>query len=330
MNPSDPTQHELRRLIARLSDGALTPEEATRLNEILRADPLAQEAYLDHLAIDALLEREFGGAAAAAPVSTWEHAENEPGLRESRRRWSGFGQMAAGLAIGAFLASAVWAYALPYLSSVGSKLLPLANADFESADAPAPDGVPAQPGIWGGDFVKLSGPDASVVPHSGAQMLRFLRADNAHTRSTTPVRATELWQVLDLRPLRATLGERTVTLQLGAWFNAAPHPARRYTCGVALVACRGAASEASAIWNQRHEVALAESDKEERLDDNPATWQRVETQVAVPPDAELLLVQVRMYDKSAAGDEGPSVFPAHFADDVSLRVLGPENFVVRR
>lgn len=328
MNPSDPTPEELRRLIARLSDGTLTPEEADRLNELLRADPIAQEAYLDHLAMDALLERELGGAAAVLmpmPAS----ARAEPGRHGRRRRNAGFGQMAAGLVLGAFLASAVWAYALPYLSAAATKLLPLANADFENGEVPPPDGVPTRPGAWSGDFVELTGHVGAVMPRSGAHMLRFLRADDAHTPPSSPVRAAELWQLVDLRPLRATLGEGTVTLQLAAWFNAAPHQARRYTCGVALVACRGEAAEGPAIWRRRHELALAESDKEERLDDDPATWQRVDTQVAVPPDAELLLVQVRVYDKSAAPSEGPSIFLAHFADDVSLRVLSPDRALLR-
>ncbi len=90
---------------------------------------------------------------------------------------------------------------------------------------------------------------------------------------------------------------------------------------LALVAYRGDTADGPALWKQRHEIALAESDKEERLDEDPATWQRVETQLSVPPDAELLLVQVRMYDKTAGARDGASIFPAHYADDVSLRLL---------
>ena len=328
MSTPESTPGELGRLIARLSDGTLAPVEAARLNELLRADPVAQEAYLEHLAMDAMLEREFGGAALAVGKASTS-ARAEVVVRGPWRRFRGWGQMAAGLVIGAFLASAVWAYALPLLSSVASKLLPLVNADFETNDAPAPEGVPIRPGVWSGDFVKITGAEGSVVPHSGARMLRFLRADDARTAPGAAVRATELWQVVDLRPLRGTLGTGTLTLQLDGWFNAAPHPARRYTCGVALVACRGEAAEARSLWSRRHEVALAESDREERLDDEPGTWQRVETQLAVPPDAELLLVQVRIYDKTADASEGPSIFPAHYADDVSLRLLDSPGPIAR-
>jgi len=72
---TDSDSHELSRLIARLSDGQLTEAERERLNELLKSDPVAQEAYLDHMAMDACLEREFG---AAVPV---------PGRPEVRPFW---------------------------------------------------------------------------------------------------------------------------------------------------------------------------------------------------------------------------------------------------
>lgn len=324
MNSPEPAPEDLARLIARLSDGALTLEETARLNELLRADPVAQEAYLDHLALDGLLEREFGGAPPAVRGALPAKVVCGPW-----RRFGSWGQMAAGLVIGAFLASAVWGYALPFLGSATARWLPLANADFETDAPPAPQGVPTRAGLWSGDFVKLTGRDGAVTPHSGVRMLQFLRADNARSTSNAAVRASELWQFVDLRPLRPSLGPGTVTLELRGWFNGAAHPGRRYTCGVALVACRGEAADGPAIWKQRHEIALAESDKEERLDDNPDTWQRVETQLSVPPDAELLLVQVRMYDKTTGSTEGASIFPAHYADDISLRVVASEGAMGR-
>jgi len=306
--------------VARLTDGTLTSQEAAQLNEILSADPTAQEAYLDHLAMHALLEREFGGTAPTM-VQSLAPVGRDVVVRRPGRRFGGLAQMAAGVVLGAFLASAVWTYALPFIGGLTGKLVPLQNADFESPDAPPPNGVPTRADLWSGDFVKIVGPERGVTPHSGGHMLRFLRADDAQTAPGAPARASELWQLIDLRALRGTLGDETVTFQFYAWFNAAPHPGRRYTCGVAIVACRGEATEAPNFWRHRHQVALAESDREEVLDDDPKTWQRVETQLAAPPDAELLLVQVRVSDKSAAASDGPSIFAAHYVDDISLRVV---------
>jgi ferric-dicitrate binding protein FerR (iron transport regulator) len=52
---------ELDVLLRKISDGDLQPSDATRLNELLRGDPGACEAYLDHVSVEAGLEREFGG-----------------------------------------------------------------------------------------------------------------------------------------------------------------------------------------------------------------------------------------------------------------------------
>jgi ferric-dicitrate binding protein FerR (iron transport regulator) len=55
---------ELRDLLTRLSDGTQTEADARRLNELLRGDPEACELYLNHVALEAQLHREFGGAPA--------------------------------------------------------------------------------------------------------------------------------------------------------------------------------------------------------------------------------------------------------------------------
>lgn len=57
--PSD-RQAELRELLRRLSDEALSPPEASRLNDLLHGDPEACERYLDHLTLEAHLRSEFG------------------------------------------------------------------------------------------------------------------------------------------------------------------------------------------------------------------------------------------------------------------------------
>lgn len=48
-------------LLRKLSDGTLTPGEARELNEHLRGNPEACEVYLNHITLEAQLERELGG-----------------------------------------------------------------------------------------------------------------------------------------------------------------------------------------------------------------------------------------------------------------------------
>lgn len=55
---------ELQPLLTSLSDGTLSERDATRLNDLLRGDPEACEVYLNHVTLEAQLERELGGATA--------------------------------------------------------------------------------------------------------------------------------------------------------------------------------------------------------------------------------------------------------------------------
>ncbi len=61
MNNGDPQREELRELLTRLSDGELSETNARRLNELLRGEPEACEFYLNHMTLEAQLQREFGG-----------------------------------------------------------------------------------------------------------------------------------------------------------------------------------------------------------------------------------------------------------------------------
>lgn len=322
---SNSTPHDsarLSRLIARLCDGELDAAETAELNTLLNADSAAREAYLDHVSLHALLERELGGKNS---VVREFGSPSENVATSAKRPWfQAVAQLAAGLIIGAFLTSAVWAYGLPLISAATQKTLPIANGGFEDFFNPPAQGVPRSPGMWSGDFVTITSTENGIHPRSGNRMLRFLRADDAFTAPGIHVVASELWQSVDLRPLRSMMGKGPVTVQLSAWFNAVPHPGRRCTAGVSLGAYSEEPSAGPQLWRSRHQLSLAESEREELIDDDPETWQRVDTQVAVPPDATLLLVQIRVSDKSAEPHAGASSFSGHYADEVTLRVVDPQ------
>lgn len=58
MKPND----ELQTLLTRLSDDTMSEADAVRLNELLHGNPEACERYLNHMTLEAHLERELGGA----------------------------------------------------------------------------------------------------------------------------------------------------------------------------------------------------------------------------------------------------------------------------
>jgi len=316
MKPED--NATLARLIGKLCASELDESEAGLLNELLHRNPAAREAYLDHVALHGLLERQFGASATNFKEPGSHAGSSVPSVKY---RFRGIVQMAAGIAIGAFLTSAVWAYGLPLISAVARRNLPLANSSFEAPIATAGQGVPVKFGEWSGDFVRITGSENGIRPRSGKYMLSFLRSDDAATPLDAHTVASELWQTVNLRPLRPMLGNKSISVRLSGFFNAVSQPGHRYTAGVSLAAYYGNAADAPELWKHRHQQSLAESEKEERLDDNPATWQILETQLNVPPDAELLMVQIRVSDKSAAPDSKAAIFPGHYADNITLQVV---------
>lgn len=313
-----PDSRELSRLVSRLSDGSLTPQEAARLNELLQADPAAQEAYLDHMALDALLEREFGGELPAfarqtppAPARRWPSLDLKRLFR---------GPLFAGIALGGLSASAVWAYALPRIATPAARELPLAHSSFESSAPIPPDGIPVAFGQWSGDFTEQVGPESGIAPREGDRMLRFLRADDSRTEAGTVSLSSELWQIIDVAELRKSLPAGSATLEFSANFNSLPDPGNRFSCGVSIHAFDGSLKDAHMLWRNRVDQALASGTKEEVLEPNGGEWRRVSTQIVLPADATFLLVQLLMRDRTK-DLSATAEFPGHFADGCSLRLL---------
>jgi hypothetical protein len=323
MNAPESHSAELSRLIARLTDGELSPDEARRLNELLHADPAAQEAYLDHLAMDAMLEREYGGAAPAFARS--------PAPRELPRSRGGLltrlglrslfrAPVFAGMALGGLSASAVWAYAVPRFAELAVKLLPLANPGFEAAATIPPEGLPKVFGEWSGDYNTVVGAENGIAPREGDRMLRFLRADDVRTAPGSVSLSSEMWQIIDVAELRKTIGSGPATLEFSACFNSIPENTSRFSCGLSIHAFRGDLKDAHALWRSRVNQALSSGAKEEVLEPNGGEWRRVATQIVLPTEATLLLVQLRMRDRTNDLSK-TTEFPGHYADACSLRLI---------
>ncbi len=95
---------ELEDLLRRLSDGPPTPEEASRLNELLHGDPEACEAYLRHVTLDAQLRLEFGGTPPLGDaLPSFAQAARAPAPRPAAPKGGSVVRLAAAVLLGAGL-----------------------------------------------------------------------------------------------------------------------------------------------------------------------------------------------------------------------------------
>jgi len=316
MNAPEP--NEMSRLVARLSDGALSAEEAARLNELLHADPIAQEAYLDHLALDGWLECECGGElpqpapakqrgndrASRAPSSGWFRWLLRPALAAAL--------MVVGFAMGA----TAWAMTTRLFAKQTMVRLPLADAGFESGARPLAQGVPTKFDVWCGDFAELVSSQHGVAPSEGRQMLRFLRSDSEVEPSGATTYVGDMFQVVDLRPWRETLADGTAVAELSASFNCMPGEEMIFqTC---LWAFTGDPAALPKNWGAQLRQELAFGSGTAHGDGDPQSWQRVTGRMLVPPEAELLVIELKVFPASRKATASPLIFTGVYADEVEL------------
>lgn len=313
---TDAGQAELRELLA--SEDRLRARAA----DLFQTHRLLGFALQDNAAVgEAFVQSTLAGLpqgdeAFVCAVLTRLPANQTPTLS----RWSltrTLAAVAAGLLVGVAITSAAWAYAVPRSPEQSADVIVLLNEGFESALAPRVNGVPTEPKVWGGDFTAISGAQQGVKPAGGVHMLQILRADYERKPNPEGSYCGDLYRVIDLRPYRRELAEGTAVATLTTVFNAAPFPANEeYGCAVALhaLSTEMMANPAAAL-SKDGSLAMARNGRQ-RLDRNPHSWQRVETDLRLPADAEFLLVHLGIMHVPKF--QKRPTFDGHFLDDVRI------------
>jgi len=132
---------------------------------------------------------------------------------------------------------------------------------------------------------------------------------------------SEVWQLVDLRRYKDLLAGGRVEAKLTAFFNRAAGGAEAANqFGLALAAFRGSPAEAKTLWAGRQTAALALADKELATENNPDTWELLETDAQLPPETDFVIIQIRAI---APPGSSRTALAGHFADVVDLRLCTP-------
>lgn len=319
MNTDD---QKLSDLIQACLDGRATDEQAALLNSRLRSDESARDLYLQMADVHACL---------AVDESLW--VEGIAGARmiefparPQRKRWFNWSPLtaaAAGLVFGMFCTSAVFAYVQPKLPAGVTRLLPLPDAGFESGSQVPALGIPARSGAWSGDFSRVVGAENGITPKEGQRMLRFLRSDNELSSKNGRSYVGSVAQVIDLRPLRAELSGAEQLVEVSALFNGIPMPqGGLFEFNVKAAAFRGDIADAPGLWED-HESSVSRSARTVGADSDTSTWQRVAVPLAVPPDADFVIIECAVVFKGPQVENGAAEFPGHYVDQVGVRLTAP-------
>jgi hypothetical protein len=337
---NDPLQVALTRLI----EGEAEPQDDRLIADRLRLDPELRALLRQQLELDALLHLEaepttagFVESVAAQTVSPSADedaflqrvssallksgSETVPhrSFRGTWLSWRPITAAAAGLVFGMLCTSVVFGYITPG----PRKSRAILDTGFEDIAPPKPHGVPREFGQWSGDFAEIVGAQNGVKPHGGEKMWRFLRADNATEKNPQNSYVGEAIQVVDLKSLRTAGARSGSQIEISACFaqgNASPN--FRYHWNIKAAAFEGRVADAAMLWGNWNEASTSLA-KREVLANPDGQWQRLSVTMQLPPNADFLVFECAVVQHQPAVSEGVATFPAHYLDDVRVRLLPP-------
>ncbi|MEX0687143.1 MAG: hypothetical protein WD072_00570 [Pirellulales bacterium] len=327
-------RHRLHDLISRQADGLITAEEHRELTTALETDPEARKAWYLRNDIDLALATKAAGRREEllAPFSVVNpgFAANPGGFSKRFRAAALAGPVlaAAGVAVGVFGASAVWAFTVPR-SPAAETVVRVFSESFEGSVAAT---VPALPrglrdpagNVWRGDEARVVTARQGVAPVAGAWMLAFERS--TFVGEDSPASAwSDVYRFVDARPLLVLAEGGGVTARLSASFALALNAcadAEAYSASVRIYAFdRDIADSPDPLpLNWVLDNCVASGMKKVPLVCGQAGWQRVSVDASLPPNAKFFLLHVSAVRDVPGPSSEPAVFRGHFVDDISLEL----------
>jgi hypothetical protein len=189
--------------------GTLTPEHSRELESVLAKSSAARHDFRRRCNLDSTLRKESASRPIDAPAPSVPR----------RKAWSTPLQWAAAAAIGGiFSAPVVWALSSPKLVITAARINSLIDASFERSTGPLEKGFPRSSGVWSGDPSEIVNLGNRTIPE-GRNAVRFIEAKAEKNTDGRPASSCDIFQIVDLRPLRKTPSQDGYTsIELSAQF----------------------------------------------------------------------------------------------------------------
>lgn len=321
-NSESSWQPRLEELLLESRTRPLSDAEQKELNAALRASEKARAFATRTLLDDAVLAEELRTAQAeilfkaeiGGMTGTLQPAPGW-GPRSRWIQWRPITAAAAGLVIGLFGASLVFGYVMPRAVATASRLFSLVDGSFEKQSGRVSSGFPADFGLWSGDQAEITAHHAV----DGTQSLRLMQAEREPALPDYGAASCDVYQLVDLRSLKANAASGEATLELSAQFldtRTALADPQKFICRLHVFS--GTPASLPAEWPLTQKEALASGSGEVNSSGGaPGTWQSVSARVLLPPQADFAVVHLVMHKpENAPGTT--ATFGEQFADDVRL------------
>ena len=297
-------------LIRRYLEGTATREETQSLETLLLNDPGLRREFLRYANVDAAL----------AGTRRPQYLVARDRKRVAWLQWRPLAAAAAGLVIGMFCTSVVFAYTSPKFAMAKAAVARLLWSEgYESGPAVILPGLPRKTGVWSGDEARVVGVENGLKPRTGSKMLRFVSATFAGENA----KKSAWGDVYRLVDLRGQVGKGKATVRLTANFDGVAFPAgEEYACFVELCALEEDVAEApqplALPWVRENSASVAGRKFAMKGD---GVWQEAMAEVPVSPQTRFVLAHLAVLRRKPFPSAEPVQFGGHYADDVKLELL---------
>lgn len=296
-------------LLMRHQDGALTPDGIAALEAAMRDDPARRQLFADAQLRSMALHDLYRQQAIQSRFSFSRTTTKGSASWTTRP----IAAMAAGLAIGLLSVSLVWAVSAPRVTS--ERLFSLKNGGFEKNEIER--GFPRRAGIWSGDEAIITG-----------GRLQFVATGSDDADPSAPAISCDVFQLVDLRPLRAELGAGGGSLlELSATFQDSrpPNTQPSVTFFGQLYLFSGDAGSLHQSWPTNISESLASGSAQVTTLGTDSKGTRILTARCLVPDvADFAVIQI-----AARPNLRPAKLHDLFADDVRLTLKTSPELPVR-
>jgi hypothetical protein len=300
--------------IIRYQDGALSADETMAMEKAMLSDPtkrpLFVQSQLRSMALHDRFRQEAFQCDTDTPVCHPARTDKSARLTWITRP---IAALAAGLVIGLFSASIVWAVSSPKATT--ERLFSLINGGFD--DKVLDSGFPKKMGLWSGDEAAIN--DGK---------LRFIATGSDSNDRNDLAISCDVFQLVDLRPLRQMLNLKgDSVLELSADFiDVRPHntkPSVTFFCQLYLF--RGDPTALHESWPLSLADSLSSGSAQATTLGADAKGTRTLTAKAlIPVEADFAVIQI-----AARPNLRPTKLDALFVDEVKLILKTQPSLPVR-
>ena len=288
-------------------DGSLTEEEAMDLSNRIEESSEVRERYWELASIHGMVEQTMQSASLQATTGR-ESAEPE-----RRPRVSGLSRIKtgiAGLAIGVFSVSVVWAFNLPQDEKLDQEVREIVTESFEDPGKEFKSRFPSEAGKWFGEISSISA-DEAISSASGVRVAQFI--DNPK------VKFSYARYLVDLDEY-AKLGQnQSRSVRVEASFFAS-NPDDSSVFQIRLAAFSQEPQEVRPIWNNQEvlfdQVLQHVGRNHITKPGQKPDWQRLEASIEIPPETRSLVISLGAGMDDPNGDKS-----SHYLDEVRVSLV---------